>query len=87
MPGAVPNTSTQALTNAILPYAKKLADQGFVGATQADPALAAGANTAAGHVVHPRVAEALGLPRRSLAEALGTAAPAPALALSSSGSA
>jgi alanine dehydrogenase len=80
MPGAVPNTATQALTNAILPFARKLADQGFVQATLGDPALAAGVNTCEGHVVHPGVAEAFGLPRRSLEAALGAGeAPSPAL--------
>ena len=45
MPGAVPNTSTWALTNATLPYAVKLADKGWKGALNADAALALGLNT------------------------------------------
>ena len=45
MPGAVPNTSTYALTNATLPYVVELADQGWRAALRADPALAGGLNT------------------------------------------
>jgi alanine dehydrogenase len=60
IPGAVPNTSTYALTNATLPYVAELATRGVRTAATADPALAAGVNTIAGCVVNPRVAEALG---------------------------
>jgi alanine dehydrogenase len=60
IPGAVPHTSTYALTNATLPYAVALATQGVRGAIDAEPELAGGVNTAAGHVVNPVVAEALG---------------------------
>jgi alanine dehydrogenase len=59
IPGAVPNTSTYALTNATLPYLVALAGQGLRAALDADPALAAGLNTLDGHVTHPAVAEAL----------------------------
>src|SRR5215510_11151560 len=62
MPGAVPNTSTYALTNMTLPYLAELARFGLEEATRADPALALGVNTAGGDVVNPAVAEALGRP-------------------------
>jgi alanine dehydrogenase len=58
MPGAVPNTSTWALTNATLPYAVRLADLGWKKACQDDHALALGLNTYAGEVTCPGVAEA-----------------------------
>jgi alanine dehydrogenase len=61
MPGAVPHTSTYALTNATLPYVVALADQGLEGATRDDPALAKGVNTFKGSVVYEPVAEAHGL--------------------------
>lgn len=61
MPGAVPETSTRALTNATLPYITAIADQGWDAAAAADPALARGLNTRAGQVEHAAVAEALGL--------------------------
>jgi alanine dehydrogenase len=60
MPGAVPFTSTYALTNATLPYALMLATHGVAAAVAADPALAHGVNTVAGSVTHATVAEALG---------------------------
>jgi alanine dehydrogenase len=62
MPGAVPNTSTYALTNVTLRYAVALADLGVDAALAKDPALAAGLNVAAGHVTHRSVSEAHGLP-------------------------
>jgi alanine dehydrogenase len=62
MPGAVPITSTYALTNATLPYVLALADLGVTGAIARDPGLAPGINVAGGHVTHPAVAEALGMP-------------------------
>ncbi|HSJ92170.1 MAG TPA: alanine dehydrogenase [Ilumatobacter sp.] len=62
MPGAVPHTSTYALTNATLPYILDVALHGAAGAAQADPALALGVNTAAGHVTNGPVAEFLGTP-------------------------
>jgi len=61
MPGAVPITSTQALTNATLPYAIALADEGVAGAIRRDPGLRSGVNVAAGAVTHPAVAEAVGM--------------------------
>ncbi|MGY6501747.1 MAG: alanine dehydrogenase [Acidimicrobiales bacterium] len=60
IPGAVPNTSTHALTNATLPYLVELARLGPQRAAELDPALAAGINTHAGVVTNPAVAEALG---------------------------
>jgi alanine dehydrogenase len=60
MPGAVPFTSTYALTNATLPYALTLAVHGVVAAVASDPALRQGVNTVAGAVTHATVAEALG---------------------------
>ncbi len=71
MPGAVPNTSTYALTNVTLPYVVAIADRGWQQAAQADPALALGVNTVGGEVVYAPVAEAHGLPVRPLAEVLG----------------
>jgi alanine dehydrogenase len=62
MPGAVPRTSTLALTNATLPYGIKLARQGWKAACKADGALRLGLNIVAGQVVYPGVAEAMGLP-------------------------
>lgn len=70
MPGAVPHTSTYALTNATLPYVVALADKGWRGAMQADPALAEGLNVHAGTVVHPGVAQAHDLPCAELADVL-----------------
>lgn len=61
MPGAVPNTSTYALTNATLPYAVRLASQGWREAMRADAGLALGLNAHAGEVVFPGVAEAFDL--------------------------
>ena len=60
MPGAVPRTSTFALTNATLPYVRALADFGWQGALKRDPGLAAGLNVHAGAIVHEVVANALG---------------------------
>lgn len=61
IPGAVPHTSTYALTNATLPYLAELA-VGGLDATRHDPALRHGLNTLDGAVVHPAVADALGRP-------------------------
>ena len=61
MPGAVPNTSTYALTNATLPYIVELANRGWGEALRRDPALAKGLNTHDGQVVYGPVAEAHGL--------------------------
>jgi alanine dehydrogenase len=62
MPGAVPRTSTFALTNATLPYVRALADFGWEAALKRDAGLAAGLNVHAGQITHDAVAEALGLP-------------------------
>jgi alanine dehydrogenase len=62
MPGAVPNTSTYALTNATLPYALRLADLGWEAALRADDALALGLNVHDGQLTNASVGEALGLP-------------------------
>jgi len=70
MPGAVPHTSTYALTNATLPYARALANQGWKAACKADPALALGLNTHAGELVSEPVAVAHGMPAGSLEAAL-----------------
>jgi alanine dehydrogenase len=58
MPGAVPHTSTYALTNATLPYVMALAEHGLEGAVRDDPALAKGVNVYKGTVVYAPVAEA-----------------------------
>ncbi|RQX18217.1 alanine dehydrogenase [Micromonospora ureilytica] len=70
MPGAVPNTSTYALTNVTLPYALELANQGWREALRNDPALALGLNTHAGQVTYGPVAEAHGMDVLPLADAL-----------------
>ena len=61
IPGAVPATSTHALTNATLPYIVALAVHGTEEACRRDPVLAAGLNADDGKIVHPAVAEALGV--------------------------
>jgi alanine dehydrogenase len=71
MPGAVPHTSTYALTNVTLPYIEQIADRGWRAALRADHGLALGLNTFEGHVTYPSVAEAHGLEAWSLADALG----------------
>jgi len=71
MPGAVPITSTHALTNATLPYAIALADLGVAGAIRRDPGLRPGVNVAAGQVTHPAVAEGVGMDYVPVEEALG----------------
>jgi alanine dehydrogenase len=58
MPGAVPRTSTMALTNATLPYVLRLAEHGWRDACRDDAALARGLNIVNGHIVHSGVAEA-----------------------------
>jgi alanine dehydrogenase len=67
IPGAVPATSTWALTNATLPYLLELADRGAAAALVADPGFAAGLNVAAGRLTEPAVAAAQG--RESVATA------------------
>jgi alanine dehydrogenase len=71
MPGAVPITSTHALTNATLPYAIALADHGVAGAIRRDPGLRPGVNVANGAVTHPAVAEGVGASYVPVEEALG----------------
>jgi len=66
MPGAVPRTSTFALTNATLPYALKLANKGFLQAISSDPGLKEGVNTYAGHCTYEAVAAAQGIPYTAL---------------------
>jgi alanine dehydrogenase len=71
MPGAVPHTSTYALTNVTLPYAVALAEKGWKQAMRDDHSLALGLNTHEGEVTNEPVAEAHDLPYRSLEEVLG----------------
>ena len=70
MPGAVPHTSTYALTNATLSYAKALANKGWMSACQQDPALALGLSTHDGQLVSQPVAEAHGMGFDDLAKVL-----------------
>ncbi|MEU8301722.1 alanine dehydrogenase [Micromonospora sp. NPDC048909] len=70
MPGAVPHTSTYALTNVTMPYALELANHGWREALRRDPALALGLNTHAGQVTYGPVAEAHGMGVLPLADVL-----------------
>jgi alanine dehydrogenase len=70
MPGAVPITSTKALTNVTLPYAIEVAEYGVAPAAARDPALAKGINVVAGHVTYAAVAEAHGMPFAPLSQVL-----------------
>lgn len=70
MPGAVPHTSTYALTNVTLPYVLEIANNGLRRAAEADPALRLGCNVVNGQVVYPAVAEAHGLACTDVGEAL-----------------
>ncbi len=70
MPGAVPHTSTYALTNVTMPYAIEIANRGWRDALRADPAFAPGLNTHDGAVTCQPVAEAHGLPWTPLADIL-----------------
>ena len=70
MPGAVPHTSTYALTNVTLPYVVELAENGWRDACRADSALALGLNVHAGEIVYEPVARAHALPHRPLSELL-----------------
>jgi alanine dehydrogenase len=74
MPGAVPITSTYALTNATLPYVLALADHGL-GAVTRDPGLRFGVNVAGAQVTHPGVADSLDMPLTPVDEAIGGAVP------------
>lgn len=62
IPGAVPYTSTMALTNATMPYALRIADIGWEEACRRDPGLANGVNIIDGHITYKAVADAFGLP-------------------------
>ena len=70
MPGAVPITSTRALTNVTLPYVETLADHGVVAAIERDPELARGVNVLGGRITYEAVAEAHGLEYTPLDDAL-----------------
>ena len=70
MPGAVPHTSTHALTNATLPYTIEIAERGWLAAAREDRALARGVNTVGGALTYAPVAEAHGLSSVSLDEVL-----------------
>lgn len=72
MPGAVPNTSTYALTNVTMPFAHAIADHGLEEAVRRDAALALGVNVLAGHVVNAGVAEAHDVPFTDLDSILRT---------------
>jgi alanine dehydrogenase len=75
IPGAVPHTSTYALTNATLPYLLELATCGLADACHRDPALALGVNTLGGAVTHEVVAEALGVDHAPLEAAFNGPSP------------
>jgi alanine dehydrogenase len=70
MPGAVPITSTYALTNATMPYVLHLARAGVLGAISENPGLRLGVNVAGGHVTYEPVADAVGVPCVDVDEAL-----------------
>jgi alanine dehydrogenase len=70
MPGAVPITSTKALTNATLPYVEAIADNGLAEAVACDPALARGVNVLDGKITYEAVADAHGLDYQPLDEVL-----------------
>jgi alanine dehydrogenase len=70
MPGAVPNTSTYALTNATMPYAVALANKGWAQACRDDHSLALGLNTHAGQLTNAPVGEAVGIDAVSVDEVL-----------------
>jgi alanine dehydrogenase len=70
MPGAVPITSTRALTNVTLPYVEEIAEYGVLDAIRSDPELAAGVNVMGGRITYEAVAEAHGLEYTPLDDAL-----------------
>ncbi len=74
MPGAVPITSTKALTNVTLPYVETIADKGLARAVADDPGLARGVNVLDGHITYEAVGEAHGLEFRPLGELLPSVA-------------
>lgn len=71
IPGAVARTATVALTNATLPYALKLANQGFVKAVKHSQELAKGVNTCQGNLVSKAVGDSLGMPHTELSMLIG----------------
>ena len=71
MPGAVPQTSTYALTNATLPYVLKLADEGWQGAAKNDKAIAKGVNTCNGSLTCLPVGKAFGWTVEKLENIIG----------------
>ena len=73
MPGAVPRTSTFALTNVTLPYAVSIADHGWAGALRRNPALALGLSTVNGRVTNEGVASAHGMELLTIEDALASA--------------
>ena len=73
MPGAVPYTSTLALTNATLPYAIELANKGWKNACIDNEEIKKGLNIIKGDIVYEAVADAFGLPYTSVEKHLGTA--------------
>src|SRR5215210_479908 len=70
MPGAVPITSTKALTNVTLPYVEAIADHGLATAVALDPVLARGVNVIDGRITYRAVAEAHGLEYTPLEDVL-----------------
>jgi alanine dehydrogenase len=68
MPGAYPRTSTLALTNVTLPYIKALADRGVERAIREDPAIRSSLNTYRGEIVHPALAQSMGIEGKSIDE-------------------
>ena len=70
MPGAVPRTSTFALTNATRPYGRKIADMGLIEAVRSDKALAKGLNTYGGYITYAAVARDLGYDYLSIEDAI-----------------
>jgi alanine dehydrogenase len=73
LPGAVPVSSTLAVTNATLPYVVELADRGWRDALSRDAALAGGLNVCGGRITHPAVAAAFGLDHTPIEQVLATA--------------
>ena len=73
MPGAVPRTSTFALTNATLPYTLRLANRGFIDAINSDPGLKEGVNTYVGYCTYEAVSAAQGIEYTPIDEIMGTA--------------
>jgi alanine dehydrogenase len=71
MPGAVPRTSTLALTNATLPYALQLANKGWKRALRDNPSLLKGLNMVEGCITYPAVGEAFGLPAKEPGSFIG----------------